>query len=97
MLAQLSPRKTLHLTGFFGKIVVVLRERACASVLKRPLDPRGALVVVIVALSVVSYHFLGSDLLPEMDEGGFILDYYTPPGSSLERIESHSVCISKRC
>ena len=34
-------------------------------------------------LSVVCYHFLGSDLLPEMDEGGFILDYYTPPGSSL--------------
>jgi multidrug efflux pump subunit AcrB len=29
------------------------------------------------------YKFLGSDLLPEMDEGGFILDYYTPPGSSL--------------
>jgi multidrug efflux pump subunit AcrB len=26
---------------------------------------------------------LGSDLLPEMDEGGFILDYHTPPGSSL--------------
>ena len=27
---------------------------------------------------------LGSDLLPEMDEGGFILDYIMPAGSSLD-------------
>ena len=27
---------------------------------------------------------LGSDLLPAMDEGGFILDYVMPPGSSLQ-------------
>src|SRR5262249_44494536 len=40
-------------------------------------------MVAIVALSLVCYRFLGSDLLPEMDEGGFILDYFTPPGSSL--------------
>src|SRR6266446_109967 len=39
--------------------------------------------VLIVGLSAVCYNFLGSDLLPEMDEGGFILDYFTPPGSSL--------------
>src|SRR5260370_21864979 len=37
----------------------------------------------IIILSYVSFRLLGSDLLPEMDEGGFILDYYTPPGSSL--------------
>jgi multidrug efflux pump subunit AcrB len=37
----------------------------------------------IVVLTFVCYKSLGSDLLPEMDEGGFILDYYTPPGSSL--------------
>ncbi len=29
------------------------------------------------------YTALGSDLLPEMDEGGFILDYIMPAGSSL--------------
>src|SRR6266446_3498863 len=38
---------------------------------------------IVVGLSAVCYNFLGSDLLPEMDEGGFILDYFTPPGSSL--------------
>lgn len=31
----------------------------------------------------LSYSVLGSDLLPEMDEGGFILDYIMPAGSSL--------------
>jgi multidrug efflux pump subunit AcrB len=39
--------------------------------------------IVIIVLSYVCYSFLGSDLLPEMDEGSFILDYNTPPGSSL--------------
>ncbi len=30
------------------------------------------------------YHGLGTDLLPAFDEGGFILDYVMPPGSSLD-------------
>jgi CzcA family heavy metal efflux pump len=70
-----------HLSGFFGKIVSAY-EKMMRSVVKRPMVLAAALVM-IVALSVVSYRFLGSDLLPEMDEGGFILDYHTPPGSSL--------------
>jgi multidrug efflux pump subunit AcrB len=39
--------------------------------------------LAIVVLSFVCYQFLETDLLPGMDEGGFILDYFTPPGSSL--------------
>ncbi len=70
-----------HLTGFFGKMVARY-ENVMRLVIKRPLILIAA-VVVIVVLSVVSYKFLGSDLLPAMDEGGFILDYHTPPGSSL--------------
>jgi CzcA family heavy metal efflux pump len=37
----------------------------------------------LIVLSYLSYQALGTDLLPEMDEGGFILDYLTPPGTSL--------------
>jgi CzcA family heavy metal efflux pump len=37
----------------------------------------------LVAVSWFCYTALGSDLLPEMDEGGFILDYLMPAGSSL--------------
>ena len=37
----------------------------------------------LIAGSYFAYKNLGSDLLPEMDEGGFILDYIMPAGSSL--------------
>jgi CzcA family heavy metal efflux pump len=79
--AALLAAEEAHLSGFFGRIISFY-ERFMRSMLKRPVILTVA-VVVIVALSGLSYHFLGSDLLPEMDEGGFILDYYTPPGSSL--------------
>ena len=41
----------------------------------------GSLLVMVAAYG--GYKLLGSDLLPEMDEGGFILDYIMPAGSSL--------------
>ncbi|HEX4155391.1 MAG TPA: efflux RND transporter permease subunit [Acidobacteriaceae bacterium] len=44
----------------------------------------GMLCVLLVIASFFAYKSLGSDLLPEMDEGGFILDYVMPAGSSLE-------------
>src|ERR1039457_5752873 len=37
-----------------------------------------------MAGSYLCYTHTGSDLLPAMDEGGFILDYIMPAGSSLE-------------
>jgi CzcA family heavy metal efflux pump len=43
----------------------------------------GAACLVLVAGTWAGYRVLGSDLLPEMDEGGFILDYIMPAGSSL--------------
>jgi CzcA family heavy metal efflux pump len=39
--------------------------------------------IVLVLGTWAAYQSLGSDLLPEMDEGGFILDYIMPAGSSL--------------
>jgi CzcA family heavy metal efflux pump len=44
----------------------------------------GGLCILLVAGSYYCYEILGSDLLPGMDEGGFILDYWMPSGSSLE-------------
>ena len=38
---------------------------------------------VILLLGSVLYLRLESDFLPEMDEGGFVIDYVTPPGTSL--------------
>ncbi|HVA01572.1 MAG TPA: efflux RND transporter permease subunit [Terriglobia bacterium] len=41
------------------------------------------LAVVLIVVSFFCYRHIGSDLLPKMDEGSFIVDYVTPPGSSL--------------
>lgn len=79
--AALLKAEEAHLSGFFGRIVEFY-GRVMRGVLQRPWVLIAGSVVIIV-LSYVSYRLLGSDLLPEMDEGGFILDYYTPPGSSL--------------
>jgi multidrug efflux pump subunit AcrB len=52
----------------------------------------GGLCAILIVVSYYSYNALGSDLLPALDEGGFILDYVTPPGSSLQetnRMISH--------
>ena len=48
--------------------------------------------VVLIIGGWFGYRQLGSDLLPAMDEGGFILDYIMPAGSSLtetDRVLNH--------
>jgi CzcA family heavy metal efflux pump len=57
-------------------------EGVLRTVLERPLLLAGASLLLVVA-SYFCYNALGSDLLPAMDEGGFILDYHTPAGASL--------------
>ncbi len=54
--------------------------------LRRSLEKPVALFVIcgLLAIGIYGgYAALGSDLLPEMDEGGFILAYIMPAGSSL--------------
>jgi len=69
--------------------------RVYGNVLRFALEHRLALALFTVALiggSYFCYSRLGSDLLPEMDEGGFVLDYIMPAGSSLEttnRVVTH--------
>jgi multidrug efflux pump subunit AcrB len=70
-----------HASGVFGRIVNFYERLMRAVLHRRWAVAVGSLAVVI--LTMVCYNFLKTDLLPEMDEGGFILDYYTPPGSSL--------------
>jgi len=85
--ASLLAAEEAHLSGFFGRIVDFY-GRMMLRILHRPVMV-GVSCVAIVVMTLVCYKFLGSDLLPEMDEGGFILDYYTPPGSSL--VESNRI------
>ena len=43
----------------------------------------GLACVALLAAGAALYRSLGSDFLPAMDEGSIILDYWTPPGTSL--------------
>jgi CzcA family heavy metal efflux pump len=43
----------------------------------------GAVCLLLIVGTWGGYQMLGSDLMPEMDEGAFILDYTMPAGSSL--------------
>jgi multidrug efflux pump subunit AcrB len=63
--------------------------------LGRALDNRVVVLIVcagVIAFSYFVYRELGSEFLPEFDEGAFVLDYFTPPGTSLaetDRILKH--------
>jgi CzcA family heavy metal efflux pump len=79
---QLLQAEEASLQGRFG-VIVRFYERALSFALARPRWIALASVVLIAA-AFLSYRTIGSDLLPSMEEGGFILDYWTPAGSSLE-------------
>ncbi|HEY9138854.1 MAG TPA: efflux RND transporter permease subunit, partial [Terriglobus sp.] len=64
------------------KKILSWHERGLSWALSRPFLLLGLCGVLIVG-TFFGYRSLGSDLLPEMDEGGFILDYIMPAGSSL--------------
>ena len=40
-------------------------------------------IAPLLLLGWLGYHQLGSGFMPHMDEGGFVLDYRAPPGTSL--------------
>jgi CzcA family heavy metal efflux pump len=62
--------------------VLQFHQRALVWSFQRPAALAGVCAVLILA-GYFCYQSLGSDLLPEMDEGAFILDYFTPAGASL--------------
>jgi multidrug efflux pump subunit AcrB len=57
-------------------------ERIVTFVIGKPLV-LGIGALALIAVSFFCYRALGSDLLPSMDEGGFVLDYLMPAGASL--------------
>jgi CzcA family heavy metal efflux pump len=71
-----------HADGPVMRRILAAHARVLTWALERPLLLGVACVVLAVA-TYFAYNALGSDLLPEMDEGAFILDYLTPAGTSL--------------
>ena len=78
------------MSGFFLK-VINFHEKWLRRALRHP-RALAALSLALIAVSYIGFRFLGSDLLPEMDEGAFVLDYLMPAGSSLaetNRVVTH--------
>lgn len=65
-------------------------HRAYERAVRWSLGRRGVVVAataLCVALAVFLYTRLETGFLPEMDEGGYVLDYWTPPGTSLDETD----------
>ncbi len=87
---RLMAAEDASITGRFRQ-VVDFYERWLRFALQRP-KWMAVFAALVVAVSVLAFLSLGTDLLPEMDEGGFIVDYFSPAGSSLQetnRMVSH--------
>jgi CzcA family heavy metal efflux pump len=87
---QLQAAEEATLSGAFRRIVEFY-EKCLRFILERP-KWVAIFSVILIVTSVACYGFMGNDLLPEMDEGGFILDYLTPAGTSLaeaQRVVGH--------
>ncbi len=63
--------------------VIEIYERAVRPALRNPWRVMAACALIPIA-GVLVYGQLDSEFLPPMDEGGFVIDYFTPPGTSLQ-------------
>ncbi len=68
--------------GALFALIQGLYERLMRRAMRTPLLVPLALIPVITA-GYGAYSQVGSGFMPHMDEGGFILDYRAPPGTSL--------------
>ena len=78
---ELNHDETAEHGGVLGR-VMRWHKQALDWGLTRPVW-LGVLCLLLVGGTYLGYRSLGSDLLPGMDEGGFVLDYVMPAGSSI--------------
>src|SRR5204862_124439 len=46
-----------------------------------------AIAVPLLLIGYLGYANVPTGFMPKVDEGGFVMDYYTPPGTSLDETE----------
>jgi CzcA family heavy metal efflux pump len=68
--------------GFLLHRVIAAYERALSAALRHRFVTLG-LCLLTLAAGAALYTRLDSEFLPPMDEGGFVIDYFTAPGTSL--------------
>ncbi len=79
----LSGRKGLNGTSESSDIHLVKKQKWVSIFTHKPYFSLG-IVAVLIAVILVIYPRLETGFLPYMDEGSIVLDFNSPPGSSLE-------------
>src|ERR1700733_9320245 len=69
-------------------------ERTLAAALSHPRVMLGG-AIALVAVGFIVERVVGSGFLPEMDEGAFVVDYFTPGGTPLSESD-RQVTIAER-
>lgn len=79
----LGPKDAQHDAG--GRITRATQQvyrRLMQGLMRRPLWLLAGLIPLLVA-GAIAFEHVPSGFMPQMNEGGFVLDYQTPPGTSL--------------
>ncbi len=76
------PRPPTEQGGFLLRRLIRVYESAARPALRHYWLTLGVCSVILI-LGIFIYRNLESEFLPPMDEGGFVIDYFTPPGTSL--------------
>jgi multidrug efflux pump subunit AcrB len=82
----LKPKDAEHSHQPLAKITQIY-PRLLKRTFERPIIPIATALVLLVSGLILSLR-LGTDFLPAVDEGSYMLDYLAPPGSSLEETDS---------
>jgi CzcA family heavy metal efflux pump len=72
----------LHRIGHALDMLSVRYQESLERVLHHPRRMLAAAAILLIA-GVIAQRFVGTGFLPEMDEGAFVLDYWTPGGTAL--------------
>ncbi|GAB3782313.1 efflux RND transporter permease subunit [Dyella agri] len=75
-----------HPPGRVSQRLLAGYERTLGRLLQRPVLVLVGVVPLLLA-GVLAYGQVGSGFMPKMDEGGFTLDYLSPPGTSLDETD----------
>lgn len=75
-----------HPPGRFSQRMLAGYERTLGRLLQRPVLVLIGVIPLLLA-GALAYRQVGSGFMPQMDEGGFTLDYLSPPGTSLDETD----------
>jgi CzcA family heavy metal efflux pump len=75
-----------HAPGRFSRRVMQGYQNLLQRWLRRPSRVL-LLIVPLLLIGGLAYTRVGTGFMPQMDEGGFILDYLSPPGTSLQETD----------